>query len=195
MVCLPAAHKRPDRLKGHNPLTKGMNNFPDTNVDSLDPRNRDEIISMARRLLRADNVGMFCTIDESGFPQARWMATMSFDDFPDLYTLTSARSRKVAQIQAHSTVHWVFSNRDLTFIVNLTGSAEIYLHEAEEMKRIWQQIADRLRAFFMQDPAKGPGFVVIHTKVETIECTLPRKVVTVSIDPVEMREAFATAKA
>ena len=81
------------------------------------------------------------------------------------------------------------------FIVNLTGSAEIYLHEAEEMKRIWQQIADRSRAFFMQDPAKGPGFVVIHTKVETIECTLPRKVVTVSINPVEMREAFATAKA
>ena len=60
------------------------------------------------------------------------------DDFPELYTLTSA-------------------NRDLTFIVNLTGSAEIYLHEAEEMKRIWQQIVDRSRAFFMQHPAKGPA--------------------------------------
>jgi general stress protein 26 len=171
-----------------------MNNFPDTNVESLDPRNRDQMISMARRLLRADNVGMFCTIDESGFPQARWMATMSFDDFPDLSTLTSARSRKVAQVQAHPTVHWVFSNRELTFIVNLTGSAEIYLHEAEAMKRIWQQIVDRSRAYFMQDPTKGPGFVVIHTKVESIECTLPRKVVTVSIDPAEMREAFDTMK-
>ena len=168
-----------------------MKNFPDTDVASLDPRNRDQIISMARRLLRADNVGMFCTIDENGFPQARWMATMSFDDFPDLYTLTSARSRKVAQIQAHSTVHWVFSNRDLTFIVNLTGSAEIYLHEAEAMKRIWQQIVDRSRAFFLQDPAKGPGFIVIHTKVESIECTLPRKVITLTIDPAEMRGAFA----
>ena len=190
-----SAAQEKTKAKRRIPLIEVMNDFPDTKIDSLDPKNRAQILSMARRLLRADNVGMFCTIDESGFPQARWMATMSFDDFPDLYTLTSARSRKVAQVQAHSTVHWVFSNRDLTFIVNLTGSAEIYLHEAEEMKRIWQQIADRSRAFFMQDPAKGPGFVVIHTKVETIECTLPRKVVTVSIDPVEMREAFATAKA
>jgi hypothetical protein len=78
--------------------------------------------------------------------------------------------------------------------VNLTGSAEIYLHEAEAMKRIWQQIANRSRAFFMQDPAKGAGFVVIHTKVKSIECTLPRKVLTLSIDPVAMREVFATVK-
>jgi general stress protein 26 len=92
-------------------------------------------------------------------------------------------------------VHWIFSNHDLSFIVNLSGRAEIYLHEADAMKRIWHQIIDKSRAFFLQDPAKGPGFVVIRTKVESIECTLPRKVVTVSIDPVEMREAFATVKA
>jgi general stress protein 26 len=167
------------------------NDFPNTDVDSLDLTNREQIIRMARRLLRADNVGMFCTIDQSGFPQARWMATMTFDDFPDLYTLTFARSRKAAQVQANPAVHWIFSNRDLTFIVNLTGSAEIYLHEAEAMTRIWRQIVDRSRAYFLQDPAKGPGFIVIHTKVETIECTLPRKVVTLAIDPAEMRDAFA----
>ena len=80
-------------------------------------------------------------------PQSRWMATMSFDDFPDLYTLTSATSRKVAQIQEHPIVYWMFSNHDLSFIVNLTGRAEIYLHEAEAMKRIWQQIADKSSAF------------------------------------------------
>ena len=32
---------------------------------------------------------------------------------------------------------------------------------------------------------------VIHTKVESIECTIPQKVQTMSIDPIEMREAFA----
>ena len=72
---------------------------------------------------------------------------MSFDDFPDLYILTSATSRKVAQIQEHPIVYWMFSNHDLSFIVNLTGRAEIYLHEAEAMKRIWQQIADKSSAF------------------------------------------------
>ena len=108
---------------------------------------------------------------------------MSFDDFPDLYTLTSATSRKVAQIQEHPIVHWMFSNQDLSFIVNLTGRAEIYLHEADAMKRIWGQIVDKSRAFFLGDSVKGPGFVVIHTKVEMIECTIPRKVLRFSFDP------------
>jgi general stress protein 26 len=165
-----------------------MNTFPET----LDQKNRDQIISMARELLRSGNPGIFSTVDQRGFPQSRWMATMSFDDFPDLYTLTSATSRKVAQIQEHPLVHWMFSNHDLSFILNLTGRAEIYLHEAEAMKRIWHQIADKSRAFFLGDSVKGPGFVVIHTKVEMMECTIPRNVLTVSIDPAEMSKDLSS---
>ena len=89
-------------------------------------------------------------------------------------------------------VHWIFSNHDLSFIVNLSGRAEIYLHEAEAMKRIWQQIADKSRAYFLGDAVKGPGFVVIHTKIEKIECSIPRKVLTFSIDPAEMSKSFST---
>ncbi|MGA7393225.1 MAG: pyridoxamine 5'-phosphate oxidase family protein [Terrimicrobiaceae bacterium] len=168
-----------------------MNIFPETDVDSLDPKNRDQITNMARELLRGDNPGILSTVDQSGFPQSRWMATMSFDDFPDLYTLTSATSRKVAQIQKHPIVHWMFSNHDLSFIVNLTGRAEIYLHEADAMKRIWHQIADKSRAFFLGDSVKGPGFVVIHTKVQMIECTIPRKLLRFSIDPAEMSDSLS----
>jgi general stress protein 26 len=169
-----------------------MNTFPETDVNSVDPKNREQLIRTARELLKGNNPGILSTVDQSGFPQSRWMATMSFDDFPDLYTLTSARSRKVAQIQEHPIVHWMFSNHDLSFIVNLTGRAEIYLREAEAMKRIWQQIVDKSRAFFLGDSVKGPGFVVIHTKVEKIECTIPRKVLTFSIDPAEMSKDFGT---
>ena len=99
---------------------------------------------------------------------------------------------EVAQIQEHPMVHWIFSNHDLSFIVNLSGRAEIYLHEADAMKRIWRQIADKSRAYFLGDPVKGPGFVVIHTKIDKIECTIPRKVLTFSIDPAEMSESFST---
>jgi hypothetical protein len=41
---------------------------------------------------------------------------------------------------------------------------------------------------------KGPGFVVIHTKVEMIECTIPRKVLTISIDPAEMSKSLSTTR-
>jgi general stress protein 26 len=140
-----------------------MNTFPETDVNSLDAKDQEQVINMVKQLLKGNNPGILSTVDQSGFPQSRWMATMSFDDFPDLYTLTSATSRKVAQIQEHPTVHWMFSNQDLSFIVNLTGTAEIYLHEADAMKRIWGQIADKSRAYFLGDSVGGPGFVVIHT--------------------------------
>ena len=163
-----------------------MNTFPETDVNSLDPKDREQIISMARQLLIGNNPGILSTVDQSGFPQSRWMATMSFEDFPDLYTLTAATSRKVAQIQEHPIVHWMFSNHDLSFVVNLTGRAEIFLRDAQTMKRVWKQITDKSRAFFLGDSAEGPGFVVIHTKVEMIECTIPRKVLRFLISPEEM---------
>ena len=132
-----------------------MNTLSETDVNSLDPENRDQVISMARQLLRGNNPGILSTVDQSGFPRSRWMATMSFDDFPDLYTLTAANSRKVGQIQEHPIVQWMFSNHDLSFVVNLTGRAEIFLRDAETMKRVWLQITDKSRAFFLGDSVEG----------------------------------------
>jgi general stress protein 26 len=171
-----------------------MNTFPETKADSLDPNDRKQVISMARQLLTGNNPGILSTVDQSGFPQSRWMATMSFDDFPNLYTLTSATSRKVAQIQANPIVHWMFSNQDLSFIVNLTGRAELFLRDATTMKRVWGQIVDKSRAYFLGDSVDGPGFVVIHTKIERVECTLPRKVLRVSIEPEEMSGRLSAAE-
>ena len=43
----------------------------------------------------------------------------------------------------------MFSNHDLSFVVNLTGRAQIFLRDAETMKRVWNQITDKSRAFFL----------------------------------------------
>jgi general stress protein 26 len=163
-----------------------MNTSSETDLNPLDPKNREQVVGLAKQLLKSNSPGILSTIDQRGFPQSRWMATMSFDDFPDLYTLTAANSRKIDQIQMHPRVQWMFSNSDLSFILNLTGRAEIYLHEAAEMVRIWRQITDKSRAFFMGESPNNKGFAVIHTKVEAIECTFPRKVLRFSIDPREM---------
>jgi general stress protein 26 len=164
-----------------------MNTFPQTDVNSLDPKDRAQVISMARQLLKAGNPGVLSTVDQSGFPQSRWMATMSFDDFPNLYTLTAANSRKVAQIREHPVVQWMFTDRDLSLVVNLTGRAELFLRDAETMKRVWSQIVDKSRAYFMKDAIEGPGFVVIHTKVEMVECSIPKRALRFLIDPDEMK--------
>ena len=168
-----------------------MNTFPETDANSLDPKNREQIISTVRQLLKGNNPGILSTVDQSGFPQSRWMATMSFDDFPNLYTLTAANSRKIGQIREHPIVQWMFSNHDLSFVVNLSGKAELFLRDTETMKQIWKQITDKSRAFFF---VEGPGFAVIHTKVEMIECTIPQKMLRFLIDPGELSSGFGTAE-
>jgi general stress protein 26 len=162
-----------------------MNTFPQFDVDSLDPNDRTQVIDLVRRLLKSNNPGVLSTVDQSGFPQSRWMATMSFDDFPNLYTLTAANSRKVAQIKDHPIVQWMFSDRDWNFVVNLTGRAELYLRDADAMQRIWRQIVDRSRAYFM-NTGDGSGFAVIHTKVEMVECYIPKRSLRFLIDPQEL---------
>ena len=145
-----------------------MNYFPDTKIDSLDPKNREQIIvgvgwrdgcsepttwGCSAQLMRAD------FLKRAGWPRCRLMT------FP---TYIPSRLRGVEKLprSRRTQLSTGCSDPRLTFIVNLTGSAEIYLHEAEAMKRIWQQIVDNWRAFFLQDPAKGPGFVVIHRRLK-----------------------------
>ena len=160
--------------------------FPEADASSLDPKNREQVISLVRQLLQSGNPGILTTVDQNGVPQSRWMATMSFDDFPNLYTLTAANSRKVGQIREHPIVQWMFCNHDLSFVVNLSGRAEVFLRDAETMKRVWKQMTDRSRAFFLGPSAEGPGFAVIHTKVEIIECTIPQKTLIFLVDPGEL---------
>jgi general stress protein 26 len=163
-----------------------MNTLSQTKANSLNPNDRAQVIRMARQLLKGNNPGVLSTVDESGMPQSRWMATMSFEDFPNLYTLTAANSRKVAQIREHPIVQWMFSDRDFSFVVNLSGRAELFLRDAETMKRVWDQIVDKSRAYFMNATIDSPGFAVIHTKVEMVECTIPKRVLRFVIDPQEL---------
>ena len=162
-----------------------MNTFSQTEASSLDPNDRAQVIRTARQLLKGNNPGVLSTVDESGSPQSRWMATMSFEDFPNLYTLTAANSRKVAQIREHPIVQWMFTDPDFSFVVNLNGRAELFLRDVETMKRVWAQIADRSRAYFMNATIDGLGFAIIHTKVELVECTIPKRVLRFVIDPQE----------
>jgi hypothetical protein len=77
----------------------------------------------------------------------------------------------------------MFTDRDFSFVVNLMRRAELFLRDVETMKRVRDQIADKSRAYFMNATIDGPGFVVIHTKVEMVECTIPKRVLRFVFDP------------
>ncbi|EDY19066.1 pyridoxamine 5'-phosphate oxidase-related FMN-binding [Chthoniobacter flavus Ellin428] len=159
-----------------------MNNAPTLENDSFDIEDSDDIIGVAKGLVDGRHFGVLSTINQDGKPEVRWMSTLSFDDFPRFYTLTHPHSRKVEQIKHHPSVNWMFSNHNLSLILNLIGRARV-LTDTPTLKRVWQKIEDKSHAYFLKQYAKAPGFVVIETTVEVIECTSPCNALHFTVSP------------
>ena len=159
-----------------------MNTAPEIDSDSFDIEDTEDIIGLARSLVDGSHPGLLSTINLSGKPEVRWMSTLSFEEFPIFHTLTGPNSRKVAEIKQHPDVNWMFSNHDLSMVLNLIGKARV-LTDTPTLKRVWKQIEDKSHAYFLNQYAKGPGFVVIETTVESIECTLPKNVMKFCVVP------------
>jgi len=164
-----------------------MNTIPEIQTDNFDLEDSDDIIGIAKSVVDGHHPGILATVDENGRPAVRWMTTLSFDQFPIFYTLTRPDSRKVAQIATHPEVNWLFFNRNRTLILNLLGKARV-LSDTPTLKRVWNKVVDKSLPYFMDQYAKGLGFVVIETRVETIECTSPKSALRFKIDAAEMAE-------
>ena len=157
------------------------------------PRDETEIAALGaqiRNLIDDVTLGVLSTIDSKGVPQLRWMATTTFESFPHIYTLTSPHSRKMDHVAINPWVSWMFASEDMKFVVNLTGQARVLLQDVETMKKIWNQISDKSRAYFLGDCVSGPGFSVLETVVEHIECTFPVEGRRVSLAPEWIRKAW-----
>ena len=152
--------------------------------DSLTSEARSKLLTEAKTLIDGTHAGVLCSADDNGTPQVRWMATFSFDEFPIFYALTGTSSRKSEQIARCPQVNWMFSNADLSLILNLVGAARV-LTDTPTLKRIWRQVEDKSRAYFLNQYIKGAGFVVIETTVKRIECTSPQSAGRLTFNPAE----------
>jgi len=162
-----------------------MNAPKDFEADHDELEDSADIIGIARSIVDGAHPGILATVDEKGNPAVRWMTTLSFEEFPVFYTLTRPDSRKVGQITHHPAVNWMFFNRSRTIVLNLIGKATI-LTDTPTLKRVWNRVVDKSLPYFMDQYAKGLGFVVIETRVETIECTTPKSSLRYVIQPEEM---------
>ena len=171
-----------------------MNVFLPLDREAYDAEQSDDLIAMVRKLIDGTHPGIFATVDRKGAPDARWMSTLSFDEFPYLYTLTAARSRKVDEIRFHPQVSWLFSNQDLSLVVKLVGKAVI-LNDPKTLTKVWNQIKNKSNAYFLKNCTEGPDHLVIRTTVAHIECTTPTNAMRFSVDIDAVRSATATATA
>jgi len=146
---------------------------PERSTVHIPSKHAEHVVNMARRLANGKQPGVFATVDENGMPHIRWMATLSLHDWPTLYTITSPTSAKVRHIQHNPQVSWMFSNEEMNVIVNLRGHARI-VDDIGKMQRVWKLLEDKSKAYFLSLKTDGPGFAVIETTVEDVDCTVPR---------------------
>jgi len=165
-----------------------MNTPPEIDSDSFAIEDSEDIIGLAKSLVDGSHLGLLTTVNQEGKPEVRWMSTLSFEGFPIFHTLTAPDSRKVKEIKGRPDVNWLFSNHDLSLILNLIGKARV-LTDTPTLKRIWKQIEDKSHLYFLNQYSKGPGFVVIETKVEEIECTSPKNGFRFAVKPSELAHA------
>jgi general stress protein 26 len=167
---------RPSPLSKSNPLI--ASDISDSRVKSED---NEELRRQALELIHGSHPGILSTIDEKGYPQSRWMATFSSDDFPLFYTLTSPNSRKVHQISLQPKVTWLFFNRDLSLTVTMRGQARILI-DITSLRQIWKKVQDKSLAYFLKNYNEGIGFAVIETTIEGIEWCRPKENQRVELD-------------
>ena len=164
-----------------------MNTAPEIDPESFDIEDSEDILGLARTLVNGHHPGILSTVNDEGKPEVRWMSTLDFSEFPIFHTLTGPDSRKVEQIKKHPDVNWMFFNQDRSLILNVIGKARI-LTDTPTLKRIWKKVEDKSQAYFLNQYAKGPGFVVIETQVESIKCTSPKSALCFAIEPSELKE-------
>lgn len=131
------------------------------------------VVDLAKKMADGKRPGVLATVDENGMPHMRWMATLSLHEFPLLYTITSPDSRKIQHIGAHPAVSWMFSNDEMTIILNLRGKARV-VSDLGKMQQVWKLLEDKSRAYFLSLSTEGAGFAVIETEIEDIDCVVPK---------------------
>ena len=136
-------------------------------------RHAEYVVDLAKKLADGRRPGVLATVDEQGMPHIRWMATISLNDWPLLYTITSPNSRKIQHIAKNPHVSWMFANEEMNVIVNIRGKARL-ADDFGKMQRVWKLLADKSKAYFLSIADNGPGFAVIETEIEDIDCIVPK---------------------
>lgn len=162
-----------DMQMDHNTTQPWQPVFPVLNARSFNWKEREDVFQALKQLVDGNHPGILTTVDVRGRPHSRWMASLSLEEFPWIYTLTSRSSSKVEQIERHPEVSWMFCNSDLSLILNLAGVAKA-THDNATVKKVWKQIHHKEHAYFLRRGIEGKGISVIATRLERVECCTPQ---------------------
>ncbi len=120
-------------------------------------------------------VALFSTVSAEGRPHVTWMfVSRSRDSEPEVLTITSPDSDKIGNVRANPKVEWLLTSQDRMENLYLEGEAEV-VEDVAEIKRLWEMIEGKERAFFMRYYASGMGFAIIRTRLSHAVFSVPEE--------------------
>lgn len=119
-------------------------------------------------------IALLSTVDPAGRPHATWMGISRCDEENTILTITSPDSDKVTNIRANPKVEWMLSTGDRKELLYLEGKAEV-IEDVAEIKRAWQSIPGKGKAFFLRYYNSGIGFSVIKTRAKSAIYVIPEE--------------------
>lgn len=135
-----------------------------------------ELLAEAVGIVNDAFLGLLTTVDADAAPHARWMGAAAMGGgLREIFTICGRNTRKVAQIEKHPRVCWVFSTDDHAGVVTLHGRAEI-LSAPMVSQKIWDRLVDHARTWAINALSDDAHleFVTIRTAVERVEILSPR---------------------
>ena len=133
-----------------------------------------ELLARAINLVNRQQVGVMCTVTADGKPAARWMTSVADAGLRTLYTMTAADTRKVAELQAHPAVAWVFTAEGFGDVVTLRGTVKVHMSALAGMQA-WDRLSRAVQtyAFGSLRSSEEPHIVTLETTVESLEILSP----------------------
>ena len=156
-----------------NDKVRNMNSDFPIDISEKTKNCAEHVVRLARQLADGNRPGVLATVDREGAPHLRWMATLSLQDFPHLYALTSPTSRKVEHIHHNPRVSWMFTTDTSSMVINLSGTATL-ITDKSEVNRIWRLIENKSKCYFLSLDTVSEGVAVIDTVIEDVDCIVPK---------------------
>jgi general stress protein 26 len=128
------------------------------------PRDRAQVLSAARDVMRQAHFTTLITISEDGQPQARVVDPSDPDADLTVWIGTNPSTRKVAQLRKNSRATLFYFDRATQSYVTLLGSASL-VTDSTEKERHWQS---QWAPFYPQGP-RSTNLILIRFTPRTLE--------------------------
>ncbi|MEM5948617.1 pyridoxamine 5'-phosphate oxidase family protein [Spirochaetia bacterium 38H-sp] len=133
---------------------------------------KDEVLAILEELVESNRSGVFVSVGEDGFPDARWMtAAFLRGEHRDIYAVTSPSDKKVTQVSANPNVLWLLERKGHREVFRVKARATVVENPAL-LSQVLETLGGSLNLFW-QVHGSVDEFAVLECNITSVEYQRP----------------------